>query len=443
MQGDDRLADKLRSAAPTADPDAVFARVWARKVRRHRVRAARVPAALAVSAAVIAGVVALSSPGDPARLAADGPRARSESAQDASSGRPAAPSGDAPVANAPARAVPGRSDEARGADAPRAEASRELPPTPAPDPGAVYAGVARGDEPRSVNAVDFADPQHGWAVDGSDGGIYATADGGETWARQATSYAGTFRALDFVDAAQGWALTPSSVIHTADGGQSWTEQTTPADSRASNLPKENDVYNDVVFVDARRGWIVGNCGVVVATEDGGETWATQVLPDCTRPGLRRVFFADSERGWAVPSTEGPLLATTDGGETWTTQSLADPGLTDIYFADALNGWAVGAGGAVLATSDGGATWSRRRTPRKADFTGIFFGDRLHGWAVGGDGADAGVVLATRDGGVTWTEQTISARPLLGGLAFTPTLAWVYGPDGLRHTTDGGKTWSAT
>ena len=440
MQDDARLANMLRSAAPTVDADAVFARVSARKVRRHRMRAARVPAALAVAAAVIAGAVALSSPGDPARLVADGPRARTESARDASSDRPAAPSSDARIAKSPSRPPPGRAKDARGADAPRSEPSRTLPAAPPPDPGAVYAGVATGAEPASVNAVDFADPQHGWAVDASDGGIYATADGGTTWARQATSYTGTFRAIDFVDAVSGWALTPSSVIHTLDGGQTWTEQTTPADSRASDLPDANDAYNDVVFVDARRGWIVGNCGVVIATEDAGDTWTTQVRPDCSRPSLQRVFFADSERGWAVPSTKGPLLATTDGGDTWTPNSLSDPGLTDIYFADAFRGWAVGAGGTILATSDGGATWKRRATPRKADFTGIFFGDRLHGWAVGGDG-DAGVVLATHDGGLTWVEQSISARPLLGGLAFTSTLAWVYGTDGLRHTTDGGTTWS--
>ena len=436
MRSEERLAEALHRSTPTPDVDAIFERISARKVRRRRVRTARVPAVLGMAVAVVAGAVALSSPGQPSIVAANRPDQTPQVADDIASGnQPAAPSDEPAAPESQSEAAPAES---------RAKPSKTARPAAAPRAGtAALAAAAGGDGVRSpgpdhVSAVEFPDPQHGWALIGMNGDLFATSDGGRTWVGQATGYDGELLALNFVDPLRGWIVGRYAVLRTVDGGQTWMRQPTP------ELKREDGSLiglTDVAFVDGRQGWVVGNCGVIMSTADGGESWGLQRGPDCSGPNLRRVFFADAERGWAVSAMEGPLFATRDGGKTWNEQPAAP--LTDVFFADASHGWAVGPDSTVLSTSDGGATWVRRTLPIAASLNAVFFADTLHGWAVGitGDPEQAAVV-ATVDGGQTWTAQSAPGRNLVGGVAFTSSVAWAYG-DGVVRTTDSGATWSAT
>jgi photosystem II stability/assembly factor-like uncharacterized protein len=59
------------------------------------------------------------------------------------------------------------------------------------------------------------------------------------------------------------------------------------------------------------GWN-GTVGVVLHTSDGGETWgAPQTVSSQYR--LRGVFFLDARRGWVV-GDNGTIRHTTSGGE---------------------------------------------------------------------------------------------------------------------------------
>ena len=119
------------------------------------------------------------------------------------------------------------------------------------------------------------------------------------------------------------------------------------------------------FADARLGWAVGEGGTILATHDGGASWARQ------RSGteyLRGVHFADTRLGWAV-GEGGTILATHDGGASWARQrSGTDKFLWGVHFADARLGWAVGGSGTIVATRDGGASWAPQRIGRSVDAT---------------------------------------------------------------------------
>jgi photosystem II stability/assembly factor-like uncharacterized protein len=127
-----------------------------------------------------------------------------------------------------------------------------------------------------------------------------------------------------------------------------------------------------------------------------------------------VFFVDRDRGWitadlspTTPGTESAILATADGGGTWAVQwQGTNTSPSGLEFADAAHGWAVanpGAGGTVLRTSDGGATWTAVLTPGRA-LTKASFSDTRHGWVSGLQGA---FVYATGDGGATWETRPIT------------------------------------
>ncbi|HET7793999.1 MAG TPA: YCF48-related protein, partial [Rhizobacter sp.] len=113
--------------------------------------------------------------------------------------------------------------------------------------------------------------------------------------------------------------------------------------------------------------------------------------------------------------------------------------------------AAGARGHVLFSGDAGQTWSQAKVPVSSDLVAVTFADAQHGWAVGHDS----VIIATTDGGKTWVRQLDgrqSADPKQGDRgAENPLLdvwfadarqGWAVGAFGqIRHTQDGGATWS--
>ncbi|MNF30138.1 Ycf48-like protein [compost metagenome] len=135
---------------------------------------------------------------------------------------------------------------------------------------------------------------------------------------------------------------------------------------------------------------VGLRGLIVLSDDGGNTWQQAQVP--VQSDLTAVQFLTPEQGWAV-GHEGVILHSGDGGLHWSKQFdgraaaqafvgyyqqridagdatlapylqqvelnvLAGPVLPflSVYFDDAQNGYAVGSFGTLVRTVDGGKSW---------------------------------------------------------------------------------------
>src|SRR5437868_2002126 len=92
----------------------------------------------------------------------------------------------------------------------------------------------------------------------------------------------------------------------------------------------------VQFVDANEGWAVGDEGVIWHTIDGGKNWERQ--PSGVRASLRAVHFLTPFMGWVAGRQElpyaggsaGVLLVTRDGGCKWQPVSISTlPGLNCV------------------------------------------------------------------------------------------------------------------
>jgi photosystem II stability/assembly factor-like uncharacterized protein len=218
-------------------------------------------------------------------------------------------------------------------------------------------------------------------------------------------------------------------------------RSTPVPPPAPAPPPERPALAAVHFVDARRGWVVGEAGTVLATADGGQRWERRASG--TTAFLRSVrFVGDGRRGWAV-GDGGVILATSDGGTTWRRQSSGtQAALSAVHVdGDGQRGWIAGSDGTVLATTAGGTQWRRQDTGTRALLRSIHvLADGRRGWVVGREGT----ILATSDGGARWEPQSSERTEHLSSIAFAPDgrRGWAAGESGvLLETTDGGARWS--
>lgn len=124
--------------------------------------------------------------------------------------------------------------------------------------------------------------------------------------------------------------------------------------------------NDVFFIEGTKvGYIVGYDGVVLKTEDDGDSWTLIYSQppennDVPETNFFGVYFRNVDQGWAVGS-RGNIHSTTDGGKTWTKATLpaGDAEIAQYNSIERLEDgslYATGNDGFMLRSSDLGKTW---------------------------------------------------------------------------------------
>jgi photosystem II stability/assembly factor-like uncharacterized protein len=279
----------------------------------------------------------------------------------------------------------------------------------------------------ALYAVRFTDEQRGW-IAGQEGVILRTEDGGKTWAKQVSN--AVFEdpkekgnrqnlylfGLNALDKDHAWAVGDRSILtSTTDGGKTWRARKVAMEldtSGGESLAAADPILYDVKFTDLQRGWIVGEFGKIMHTEDGGETWheqektlmeGTGIFDLLDLPSLFGVHMTNAQEGVAS-GLEGHIARTTDGGKRWTFDTvevdvpLVDPLFRIVELPDG-NSWAVGAAGEVVRRMPGETAWKRAKLGQDVLtwLRGISFSDSQHGWMVGG----FGLIYRTTDGGKSW------------------------------------------
>ena len=261
-----------------------------------------------------------------------------------------------------------------------------------------------------IYGICFNTPSEGWAVGRSEvnlGLMLHTSNGGKSWKRvsPAVPVEGLI-AVQFADPQRGWAMGYDALIRTNDGGANW-----------KRLGPLGYTLLDINFIDRDRGWALlvdtnapgppPNPRLIFRTDDGGETWKT-VAKGLT-PWLRKIWFTDSSCGYVIG---WKVLRSRDGGKSWDELRLpeeASDGIwRGIFFLNRRIGWIVGEWGRVLHTSDGGESWQLMEVgdnPTGTRFYDVYFIDEREGWVVGGDrSGGAGMIFHTSDGGATWERE---------------------------------------
>ncbi len=244
-------------------------------------------------------------------------------------------------------------------------------------------------------------PDGALLVTGQHGLVLRSRDNGKSFQKLEVGTDRTLLAAVYADANVALAVGDfGTIVRTTDGGDTWStsplpvEVDLPVDIAEIIQPGDVLLYG-IEFPTPTQGWIVGEFGVIVATQDGGETWVSQATP--TETTLFGVAFADTMRGWAVGIDE-VLLNTEDGGESWKRQRIPrrEGFMLGIYNVGIQGniGWAVGDNGLVLRSTNAGKSWERVELP--IEFAANWLRDiDIHkngdGLIVGGNG----IMIATK------------------------------------------------
>lgn len=217
-------------------------------------------------------------------------------------------------------------------------------------------------------------------VVGERGHILLSEDQGGKWIQAKVPVSVTLTAVRLVGENLGWAVGHGGVVlKSVDGGQTWSKQL-DGRSIATLLQKHATLSGDakllreaqqwiddgpdkpildLYFWDANNGWVVGAYGLILATKDGGATWA---------PIMDRIPNHDRRHIYAIRVHEGSIYLAGEQGSVYRAISreanferLAVPykgSFFDVVIAPGGTLLLLGLRGNLFRSDDNGKVWER-------------------------------------------------------------------------------------
>ncbi len=266
----------------------------------------------------------------------------------------------------------------------------------------------------------------------------------------------------------GQQVSPSQagvILRSADGGRSFAV--------AQSFPQAT-VLRVLAFSDEHTGWVAGDTadgtGLVLRSEDVGETWQAVQLPSLQAPVEISAITSSGGVVWLAgrAGCRAFLIATSDAGASWRAPlELRPAGGTCVGFPVVVGSLRTtvmaagndGAQGFIVVSGDAGQTFQRASLAPNllSGAAGIAILDP-HSAYVGGSyqtnpaitEARAPVLLHSTDGGVRWAKVSVPAELFVGDLKFVSkqrgyavTNAGLHAAGAVLMTDDAGLTWQSS
>jgi photosystem II stability/assembly factor-like uncharacterized protein len=213
----------------------------------------------------------------------------------------------------------------------------------------------------------------------------------------------------------------------SDDGKTWQQ--------AEHVPTRSTLTS--LFRVGDRLWAAGHDAVIITSGDRGATWTREHFDPDRQQAIMDIYFTDKDHGVAIGSY-ALVLATDDGGQTWADAAMVDE--ESDYHLNAMVRFSdgrrmiAGEAGYSYRSFDDGASWEMMNMPYMGSMWGaiamphdcvVFFGLRGH-------------AMESCDFGTTWQELDTGTLASLSGAADRDGLIIMVGNSGTILTRVNGS-----
>jgi photosystem II stability/assembly factor-like uncharacterized protein len=235
-----------------------------------------------------------------------------------------------------------------------------------------------------------------------------------------------------------------TVLRTTNGGTTWTS--------ASSDAFGTDYISSIEAIDENTAFVSYNPGLgstthIFRTTNGGVSWNS--VFEQTPGSINSIRMIDAYNGIAIGDPSGgkwTVLKTSDGGSTWVRINTEPPQINDetgsnpkgIFVIGSTNIWFTSRAGRVYRSTDSGVAWNYSAIPFSGFLPSMHFNDTQYGMVGNFSGTN---VARTTDGGVTWTSVTLPNSDAVRGISGSGIDFYVDKGFQILHSIDRGITWS--
>lgn len=252
---------------------------------------------------------------------------------------------------------------------------------------------------------------------GTRGHIIYSDDGGKTWAQASVPVSTLINAVDFADETHGWAVGHgATILHSSDAGETWQKQFDGYQASDLTIAQFEEQISELEeqieqAPEDKRDELEIRLEELTFNLDDVQ-YDAEIGP--WKP-LLDVWFRNSREGFAI-GAYGYIFGTRDGGESW--QPLSDrvdnPDRSHLNAISPVTGGALfiaGEYGLLFRSIDNGTTWERIDAPYDGSFFGVTGTGNVNEVLVFGL---RGHVFRSTDLGRSWAEVKIPERQTLSG-----------------------------
>jgi len=239
----------------------------------------------------------------------------------------------------------------------------------------LLAPISSNTQATPLRRIRFSDEKHGFAL--SDGSIYLTEDGAETWLVSPPVNYLALLPKDFVPKdSLIYAVGSFIGVEVFDAKKLYSIDSSPETRGLTYIsglgPGIQPEFNRITITPSGSLFACGNGGLV-ARFLFRDVVESRALNTGQNANFNAIFFISDNLGWVAGHRV--LLATQDAGEHWENQGIGvNFSINAIHFFNQNRGVAAGKNGTVIGTSNGGRDWNSLVTAADATTAG-----RGHGW----------------------------------------------------------------
>jgi hypothetical protein len=178
----------------------------------------------------------------------------------------------------------------------------------------------------TLNDIIFCNHEIGFIV-GNNGTLLKTTDSGSSWQQVTSGTVQNINAIAAFDINNIWAVGDDGlIVYSVDMGDTWITKLLLSDSWQ---------YLTDIKCKGSRGYIVGQGGVVLSTEDGGTTWKEQILTEYDEIWSLSII---NSKTYALAGTWIPDIIFTEDDINWYILAGINILYAAIYFEDDHSGF---------------------------------------------------------------------------------------------------------